>query len=429
MRAILTMTFNDLRIFLSQAGNWVGLLLLPILFTVGLGFAFGGDSGGPEMLRVDVLDHDQSAASRQLLDELAAANDTLFFCRLDGSQPDTDMDGDGEDGCGIENAPLNLEEAQARVAEGGSSALIVIPAGYGEALETLEEVQIDFYSTTAPTTPDPVLQALNAVLLRVNSAAVTAGVADAVLVRVGEQTGLTRVIDPWRVAFARTVYSATETLLEERPDAVRYELVGGESPLNEDGGFSQSVPGVGAMFVMFTVFGGMVLIQRERQRGTLQRLGVFPLTRGQILAGKILTYFILGMVQYLIVFTVGLLAGLNFGPNPSLVFLVIMAFVLCCTALTFAVAPSLHSEGQANVVTQFFSLTFASLGGAWWPLEIVPRAMQIIGHLTPVAWVMDAFRDLLYYGGGFAEIMPEVGVLLGAAVLLFGVGIWRFRYL
>ena len=183
------------------------------------------------------------------------------------------------------------------------------------------------------------------------------------------------------------------------------------------------------MYVMFTVFGGIVLIQRERQRGTLQRLAVFPLTRGQILGGKILTYLTLGMLQYLLVFAVGLVVGLDFGPTPWLVLPVMVAFVLCCTALTFAIAPSLQSERQASVVTQLTSLTFASLGGAWWPLEIVPEFMQLIGHLSPVAWAMDAFRDLLFYGGGLLDIAPEVAVLLGAAALLFAVGIWRFRYL
>jgi ABC-2 type transport system permease protein len=158
-------------------------------------------------------------------------------------------------------------------------------------------------------------------------------------------------------------------------------------------------------------------------------LGVFPITRGQILGGKILTYFTLGMLQYLVVFAVGLVVGLDFGPNPALILLVMVAFVLCCTALTFAVAPSLHSEGQASVVTQLLSLTFASLGGAWWPLEIVPEFMQRIGHLTPVAWVMDAFRQLIFFGGGLMVILPQVGVLFAAALVLFGVGIWRFRYL
>jgi ABC-2 type transport system permease protein len=422
MRAILAMTLNDLRIFYSRPGNWVGLVLLPVLFTVGLGFAFGGVSG-PETLRVDVIDNDYSVYSQRLLDDLVAGNETLLLCRLDLSVSQNDMDR-----CDMAGMPLTLQAAQERVRSGNSDALIVIPSGYSAAVASLVAAKIDFYSSTPPNSPDPVLQTLNAVLQRVNSAALTARVADEVLTRVGEQSGTSNLIDPWRADFVRAIYAKTETLLVQRPSAVRYEAVGGDAQSGVAQGFAQSVPGVGSMYVMFTVLGGMVAIQRERQRWTLQRLGVFPLTRGQILGGKILTYFTLGMLQYLVVFTVGLLVGLNFGPNPPLLFGVMAAFVLCCTALTFAVAPILQSEGQANVVTQLFSLIFASLGGAWWPLEIVPEFMQRIGHLTPVAWAMDAFRDLLYYGGGLLDIAPELGVLLGAAAVLFGVGIWRFRY-
>ncbi len=257
----------------------------------------------------------------------------------------------------------------------------------------------------------------------------TASVADAQLYRIGAQTGAEALISPWRDQYVSALYANTEKLLTQGPSAVRYVAVGGESGGESVGGFNQSVPGVGSMYVMFTVLGGMVLIQRERQRWTLQRLGVFPLTRGQILGGKILTYFTLGMLQYLVVFAVGLIVGVDFGPNPWLLLPTMAAFVLCCTALTFAIAPSLHSEGQASVMTQLLSLTFAALGGAWWPLEIVPDFMQRIGHLTPVAWVMDAFRDLLFYGGGLTAILPELGVLLAVTVLLFGVGIWRFRYI
>jgi ABC-2 type transport system permease protein len=112
-----------------------------------------------------------------------------------------------------------------------------------------------------------------------------------------------------------------------------------------------------------------------------------------------------------------------------LVLPVICAFVLCCTGLTFAIAPLLSSEGQANSVGTLLGLTLAPLGGGWWPLEIVSETMQRIGHLSPIAWAMDAFRDLIFYGGGFAAILPEVAVLLAAAVALFSFGVWRFRTL
>lgn len=416
MRAILTMTANDLRIFFSQRGNWLGLVLLPILFTVGIGFAYGGNRG-PETLRVDVIDEDKTALSLRLLEELHKANDTLVLCP---------QDNDDADRCELAEGALTLDRAQERVREGDSAALIVIPEGYSEALENFSRGEIDFYSESAPTAPDPVRQTLDAVLQRVNSATLTAGVADALLVRVGTQGGLETIIDPWRESFVHDIYTKTETLLMQRPLAVRYVTTGGEQ-VNASG-FSQSVPGVGSMYVMFTVLGGMAMFQRERQRWTLQRLGVFPITRAQILGGKILTYFTLGMLQYFVVFGVGLAVGLDFGPNPFLLLPIMAAFVLCCTAITFAIAPLLSSEGQASVVTQLLALTFASLGGAWWPLEIVPEFMQRIGHLTPVAWAMDAFQDLLFYSAGFMDILPEVGVLLGAAAAIFAVGIWRFRY-
>jgi ABC-2 type transport system permease protein len=418
MRALLTITFNDLRIFLSQPGNWVGLGLLPVLFTLVFGFAIGSDNG-PQTLRVDLIDEDRTAQSARLLTELRNTNDTLVLCPLDN---------DADDRCDLAGERLTLARGQERVREEASVALIVIPAGYAAALENFSRLSIDFYSATDPTMPDPVRQTLDAVLQRASSAALTAAVAGALLDRLGTQTALAAAISPWRAEFVRDVYTTTETLLAQRPPAVRYVTTGGAQPSGPDFGFGQTVPGMGAMFVMFTVLGGMAALLRERQRWTLQRLGALPLARSQILGGKILTYFTLGMLQYLIVFAVGLAVGLDFGPNPFLLLPVMAAFVLCCTALTLAIAPAMTSEGQAGVVANLLALTFASLGGAWWPLEIVPEFMQRIGHLSPVAWAMDAFQDLLFYGGGWAAILPELGVLLGAAAVLFGLGIWRFRF-
>ncbi len=421
MRALLTITLNDLRIFLSKPGSWISLGLLPVLFTVVLGFAFSSGSSDPT-LRVDVIDEDNSARSVRFLTELRNANETLLLCPMDA------LGDSGEDRCGLADEPLTLEKGQERLREGESAALLVIPAGYGAALENFTNVQIDYYSATDPTSPDPVRQTLDAVMRRVNGAALTAAVAGGVLDRISTQRGASAAIDSWRDSFVSDVYSKTEMLMAQRPPAVHYVATGGaqESGVNE--GFRQSVPGTGSMYVMFTVLGGVAILLRERKRWTLQRLGVLPIRRSQILGGKILTYFTLGMMQYLIVFAVGLVVGLDFGPHPLLLLPVMVTFVLCCTALAFAIAPFLNSEGQASVMAQLLSLTLASIGGAWWPLEIVPEFMQRIGHLSPVAWAMDAFQDLLFYGGGFAQILPEMAVLLAAAAALFGVGVWRFRY-
>jgi len=119
---------------------------------------------------------------------------------------------------------------------------------------------------------------------------------------------------------------------------------------------------------------------------------------------------------------------MDFGSDPPALLAVMAAFVLCITALTFALAPWIASEGQARGLVLLLSLSLAPLGGAWWPLEIVPEFMRTLGHLSPVAWAMNAFQDLIWFNGGFTDVLPEIGVLLAASAVLFIFGIRSFKY-
>ena len=73
-------------------------------------------------------------------------------------------------------------------------------------------------------------------------------------------------------------------------------------------------------------------------------------------------------------------------------------------------------------------LILAPLGGAWWPLDIVPEFMRIAGHLSPIAWAMDGFKDLLFYNGSLVDIFPEVAALLIFALAFTSIAVWNFSY-
>ena len=421
MRPILTIVLNDLRIFFSQRGNLVGLLVIPVLLTVVIGWSLGQFVGGGQLrLRVDLIDLDGTGMSARLIDELRAANDSLVLC-----PPDNDAD----DFCMLEGEALDLERAIERARAGRTEALIVVPAGYAAALETFQPAGIDYYSMSDPLQPDAVLHSLEAVLQRVNGASMTAGVAGALLDNVIAGLDLPAIDETVRTGFLDQLFRNAEQKLIEMPAPVSFETGQEESGGDaSDNGFNQSAPGMGTLYVMFTVLGGMAILLRERRQWTLQRLMALPLSRAQILGSKIVVYFVLGMIQYMIVFVVGGVAGMDFGDDPLALLAVMAAFVLCITALTFALAPLIRSEGQARGFVLLLSLSLAPLGGAWWPLEIVPDFMRTLGHLSPVAWAMDGFQDLIWYSGGFVDVLPEVGVLLGAAAVLFAVGIRGFRY-
>lgn len=419
MNAIRTIVQNDLKIYFSQRGNLVGLFVLPIIFTLVLGWAFSADGGGsPEQIRVDVLDEDQTEASSHLLNELRAANDTLVLCP---------MDNDADDFCRLDDEALTTSLGQERAAAEVTDAFLIIPAGYAQSLDGFDQVDLQFYAAGNPGLPNSFEQTVATVLQKLNSASTTAAVADALLDNLSEQTGLDSLIKPLQSELVNAVYTNVTAQIEDRADAVRYETTTGVESNAPDQGFGQSVPGMGTMYVMFTVLAATSVLLREKQQWTLQRLTALPISRAQILSGKIITYFILGMIQFLVIFAVGLIVGLDFGTRPLLLFPIMMAFVLCITALAFAIAPWMANQEQAGGVARLLALAFAPLGGAWWPLEVVPNFMRIIGHLSPVAWAMDAFHDVMWYSGGLGEILPEVGILSAVAALLFVIGVRSFR--
>ena len=107
---------------------------------------------------------------------------------------------------------------------------------------------------------------------------------------------------------------------------------------------------------------------------------------------------------------------------------IMVSFSLCMTAFGFAIGTFIRSEMQGAAMLNLLGLTLAPLGGAWWPLSIVPEFMRVIGHLSPIAWAMDGFHLLLYEQGTLADVLLPVGILLALAAVFFAIAIARFKY-
>jgi ABC-2 type transport system permease protein len=70
---------------------------------------------------------------------------------------------------------------------------------------------------------------------------------------------------------------------------------------------------------------------------------------------------------------------------------------------------------------------FASLGGAWFPLEVAGETFSRIGHLTPTAWAIDGFQNIILRGQGLESTLFPALILVGSGLLFFGLSLWKFR--
>ena len=411
MRTVFDIALNDLRIFFSNRGNLIWLVGVPVAMVIVLGVAIPSDDG-PSLVPVDVIDHDQGQASALFIQSLRQANPNLMLCPMDNT---------ADDPCNMNEAEsLDLALSLIRVEETETLALIEIPDDFTARVSDLKPVAIRFVAVEDLTAPQFIQQAVDSALTKTNGALAAALIGS----RLAAQVEADAINDSELAQSLR--YRAAEIWAKDLI-AVRYQLTQFSSS-GSVGGFGQSIPGIGSMFVLFAVLGGMALMIEGKRQWTMQRLASMPVTRSQLLGGKILGRFTLGMLQYLIIFAIGVVVGQSFGRDPLALVLIMFAFALCATALSFALGSFVKDETQAAGLTNLLGISLAALGGAWWSLEIVPELMRTVGHISPVAWAMDGYTSLIFENGDLGTVYPSILILLGAAVVFFIFGVRRFRY-
>jgi ABC-type multidrug transport system permease subunit len=181
------------------------------------------------------------------------------------------------------------------------------------------------------------------------------------------------------------------------------------------------VPSYLVMFAFFLVLTVGWLFVAERRQGTMKRLVVAPLTKGQILLGKMLPCLFLSLFQGFFLFGAGkLLFGMSWGTEPAWLLAVVPATSLAAIGLAMFVAALSRTETQVAIYGTLLVLVLAILSGCLmgdpglWDNE----RMQAISRFTPHAWALDAYKQLL------TNPQPETEIVLTACGVLtaFGAG-------
>ena len=189
------------------------------------------------------------------------------------------------------------------------------------------------------------------------------------------------------------------------------------------------IPSYTVLFVFFLVniMGRSFL--GERDSGTLRRLRIAPIAPVAILMGKTLPFFILSLVQSIILMVSGrLLFGMSWGPQPWLLIPIMLCTSAAATALGLMFSTLAKTESQVSSLGNLILLSSAGISGCLVPRAWMPPMSQKISLFTPHAWALDAYSELLTKElPRISVIGQSCGVLLVFSTVFFVVGLYRFR--
>ena len=195
-------------------------------------------------------------------------------------------------------------------------------------------------------------------------------------------------------------------------------------------GFQQAVPGILVMFTLLVLLttSGTMLVQ-ERTRGLLRRLASAPISRGEVLAGKWQGRMVLAAIQVTVALAFGtVLFGMDWGPDVAMIVVLLVAWAGFCASAGLWLGTVARTEAQASGLGVLAANLLAALGGCWWPIEVTPEWMQAIQKLIPTGWTMDALHKLMSFQAGALSVIPNVLLLVAAALVFGALAARRFRY-
>jgi len=189
------------------------------------------------------------------------------------------------------------------------------------------------------------------------------------------------------------------------------------------------VPSYTVMFVFFIVNFMARSFISERDIGTLNRLRIAPVTKIGLMLGKTAPFLLISLIQTAILFLAGrALFGMSWGNTPWGILPVMLCTSMSATALGLLVATVVKTDSQVSAYANTLVLIMAGISGCLMPRSWQPEVMQQVGLITPHAWSLIAYDQLLN------RDLPDLSVVTNCCLALVAfsaafmlIGWWRFR--
>jgi ABC-2 type transport system permease protein len=189
------------------------------------------------------------------------------------------------------------------------------------------------------------------------------------------------------------------------------------------------VPGILVLLVtMITLFLSAMNIVREKEIGTLEQINVTPIRKHQFIIGKLFPFWILGLV----ILTVGLLiAKLVFNVpmlgNLGLIYAFTSVYLLLILGIGLFISNHTDTQQQAMFISWFFMVIFILMSGLFTPIESMPQWAQNITLFNPIRYFVEIIRMVMLKGAAFSDITTQFFIITAYAIILNALAVFSYK--
>ncbi|EEL84134.1 ABC-2 type transporter [Bacillus cereus AH1271] len=380
MKKVWALCWLELKQILIKPQSYILMFGMPIIFTLIFGGLLGGS--GNTKVNVSLVDEDGSVLSSKYYEDIKKS-----------------------DLISIEK--VTYKEGKQKIENKKSSGIVIIPKDFQKSMLDGRIESIQFQASADFTGGTSVEQVLASVLKKMEI-----------------EVSAARDFEKKSNTSWETMYKEIYTKVE--PVSIQKESIShDDQKLNDVTG---RAAGFSILFVMIVMLSATGTILKARQLGVWSRLLGTPVSKVQILAGYILSFFLIGWIQFgvLMILTHSLF-DVQWG-NLLGVIILVSVLLLAVIGLALLLASIVKTTEQQSALGNIVVISTCMIGGLYWPIEIEPAWMQTAANFVPQTWAMRGFTELIVRGGTLADIGGYIGILILFAGVFFVISLTRIRY-
>ncbi|MFB6097821.1 MAG: ABC transporter permease [Salinibacter sp.] len=186
----------------------------------------------------------------------------------------------------------------------------------------------------------------------------------------------------------------------------------------------------GVLTILVTLIGTLLTAQniaREQEIGTIEQLNVTPITKGQFVAGKLLPFWGLGLVEFAVGLGVAWLAfDVPIEGSLPLLFGATAVYLTVALGIGLWISTVVDTQQQAMFVTFFVMVLYLFMSGLFTPVASMPTWAEWVAQLSPLKHFIEVVRAVLMKGAGPLDVWRPTAVLAGYGALILSVAVRQY---